>query len=248
MHRKQYALIILAVLCLFFLSGCVDLVQEITVDEDGAGSLRFALGVDSSVYPQFQKARPEGFTFENLLSSLNLDENVTDVIQNQYEENGKIWETFQISFSDITAAFNGGRRLGPGVITIAERNGGYLFTQFLDLGSSNVMLPGVNLLDLTGASYSVRLVTPQIVDTNGVHRAAGISTWDVPLSELLQGGSSVNLRSDYLLEPFEGTFIPWEVFFPYLVIGFLGLGSLTILLVILINTAKKRDKKLQLKL
>jgi hypothetical protein len=118
----------------------------------------------------------------------------------------------------------------------------------MDMESSNVLIPGINLLNLAGASYSVRLVTPQVVDTNGFHRAAGISTWDVPLSEFLQGGSSVNLRSEFLLEPYEGTFIPWEVFFPYIVIGFLGLGVLSILLVILINTAKKRDDSLQLKL
>ena len=248
MFRNKYLVKILAVLCLFFLSGCVSLVQEITVDENGSGSLSFALGVDSSVYPQFQEAMPAGFTFENLLSSLILDENVTDVVQNEYEENGKIWEKIQLSFSNIEAVFNSGRRLGPGLITIAERNGSYVFTQILDMGSSNVLIPGVKLLDLAGASYSVRLVTPQVVDTNGLHRAAGITTWDVPLSEFLQGGSSVNLRSEFLLDPYEGTFIPWEVLFPYIVIGFLGLGGLSILIVILINTAKKRDDSLQLKL
>ena len=248
MLRKKYAIKLLAVLCLFFLSGCVSLIQEINVHEDGSGSLNFSLGVDSSIYPQFLETMPEGFTFENLLSGLMLDENVTDVVQTQYEENGKNWETIQLSISDISAVFNGGRRIGPGMITIAERNGSYVFTQFMDLGSSNVVIPGVNLLNLAGTSYSVRLVTPQVLDTNGLHRAAGVSTWDVPLSEFLQGGSSVNLRSEYLLEPYEGFFIPWEVFFPYVVIGFIGLGGISILLVILINTAKKREDKLQLRL
>jgi hypothetical protein len=126
-QRKIYVLKILAMLCLVFLSGCVSLLQEITVDEDGSGSLSFALGVNSSVYPQFQEARPAGFTFENLLSALVLDENVTDVVQNQYEENGKIWETIQLSISDIAAVFNSGRRIGPGLITITEGNGGYVF-------------------------------------------------------------------------------------------------------------------------
>ena len=60
-------------------------------------------------------------------------------------------------------------------------------------------------------------------------------------------GSTVFLRADYILEPYEGIFIPWEVFFPYLVIGFLALCGLAIVTVIFVNTVLKREKAPTLK-
>jgi len=63
------------------------------------------------------------------------------------------------------------------------------------------------------------------------------------VSELVQEAETVYLQADYVLEPYEGTFIPWETFFPYVVIGFLAAGFLAILIVIIVNTRGKREKK-----
>jgi hypothetical protein len=48
-----------------------------------------------------------------------------------------------------------------------------------------------------------------------------------------------------VLEPYEGNFIPWEMIFPYAVAGFLGVGVVVILAVVILNTTNigKRDKK-----
>ena len=248
MKQNHFILKMIMLASLVLLTGCVNLIQEITIQEDGSGFLRFALGVDSAIYPQFQEAIPAGFAFDSLLSSLMLDPAVTDVVQNQYVENGKVWETIQVSISDFPAAFSGGRRIGPATITIVEQDESYRFAQVINMDATTMSIPGVNLLDLTGAGYTVRLDTPQVLSTNGLHTAAGTTTWEVPLSELLQGGATVSLRSDYILMPYEGTFIPWEVFFPYVVIGFLALGGLSILVVILVNTARRSSDALKLQL
>jgi hypothetical protein len=65
----------------------------------------------------------------------------------------------------------------------------------------------------------------------------------VALDDLLQGGTAINQRAVYTLEPYEGFFIPWEVFFPYVVVGFLGLGGVSILIVIIVNTVGKGQKE-----
>jgi hypothetical protein len=75
-----------------------------------------------------------------------------------------------------------------------------------------------------------------------VHIAAGTSTWEVSLSDLLQGEETIVLEADYSLEPFEGRFIPWDTFFPNVMMGFLGVGVVVIFVVIVVNTRKKEDQ------
>ena len=179
---------------------------------------------------------------ENLFATLILDEGVTDVNQAFYEEGNRTWTTIELQVGDMTELFVEERTFGPLTLSIRPEGDGFAFEQMLDLAQSNLDIPGVNLLDLTGAGYTVRLVTPQIVSTNGLQEAAGVSLWEIPLSDLLQGGESVFLDADYILEPYEGVFIPWETFFPYVVIGFLALGVVSILMVIIANTTGRDEK------
>lgn len=102
-------------------------------------------------------------------------------------------------------------------------------------------------MDLADVSFTVRLNTPQILGTTGVHEAAGVSTWEVSVSDLLEEEDRVTLTADYVLAPYEGTFIPWDILFPYVMGGFLGVGVLVILVVIVVNTRKKEDKQQRLK-
>jgi hypothetical protein len=235
-------LLILAVIGLLFLSGCANVLQELTIREDGSGYLRINIGVDSDLYPQFQESIPEGLELDNLLSGLLQDENVIDVTQDQYEAEGRTWDSIQLEMADVLAVFTEERRIGPMLMSIDEDEGIYTFSQLVDLNLSTVTIPGINLLDLSSAEYTMLLNTPQIVDTNGVQRAAGSSTWKISLRDILQGGESVYLEADYVLEPYEGVFIPWDLFFSYVVIGFLAMGGLAILLVIIVNTTGKREK------
>jgi len=57
----------------------------------------------------------------------------------------------------------------------------------------------------------------------------------------LRGDEAIFLQAAYKLEPYEGLFIPWEVFFPYVVIGFLSLGILSIFVIIIVNSRKKNE-------
>jgi hypothetical protein len=238
---RKFLLLILG-LNLLFLSGCVNLVQEVTVRQDGSGSLRFAVGVETSAYPQFQQALPEAYQLENLFATLVLDEKVTDVEQTNYQSGNQTWDTIEMQVVDMAALFAEERTFGPLTIDIDQGEDGFSFQQTLDLAQSNLEIPGVNLLDLSGAGYTVRLITPQILSTNGLQEAAGVSLWEVPLSDLIQGGETIFLGADYILEPYEGVFIPWETFFPYVEIGFLVLGLISILVVIIVNTTRKGEK------
>jgi hypothetical protein len=102
---------------------------------------------------------------------------------------------------DFTAVFGETRRVGPLSIELIEDETGFRFTQTIDVANSPLSIPGVNLMDFSSATYVVRLVTPQIVSTNGVQPTAGVSTWDIPLNEVLQGGSTAFLRANYVLSP-----------------------------------------------
>ena len=247
MTRTRIRFIILILLNLTLLTGCVNLVQEVIINQDGSGTLRFAVGVETSAYPQFQQALPEAFILENLFATLILDEGVTDVNQTFSEVGNRTWTTIELQVSDMTELFAEERTFGPLTLSIQPERDGFAFEQMLDLAQSNLDIPGVNLLNLTGAGYTVRLITPQIVSTNGLQEAAGVSLWEIPLSDLLQGGESVFLDADYILEPYEGVFIPWETFFPYVVIGFLALGVVSILMVIIANTTGRDEKPQKLK-
>jgi hypothetical protein len=68
-----------------------------------------------------------------------------------------------------------------------------------------------------------------------------VSEWEIPLEEFLRGDEAIFLQASYKLESYNGVFIPWEVFFPYVVIGFLTLGILSILTVIIVNSRKKDE-------
>ena len=245
MFTKQIRNIVLiaTILSLGLLSGCFTMIEEIEVLEDGSGTMRFALGVESDDYEAFREAIPEGFELENLFAVISRDENVTSIQFDRYEQNGLNWESVELEVADFPALFSQRRRIGTIEISVVENEGEFRFTQTLNVASSTLVIPGVNLMDFTSAAFSVNLVTPQIITTNGIQPTAGVSTWEIPLDEVLQGGSTAFLRADYVLEPYEGVFIPWEVFFPYVVIGFLGLGGLSILVVILRNTLGKREKE-----
>lgn len=246
MHRSRNFLIILMAACMLMLSGCVTLTQEITVREDGSGSLRFDLGVETDLYPQFQSSIPDGFQLNNLLATLIQNENVILIALDNYEANGYTWESIQLEITDFVVVFEQGRRIGPMTLAFTGSGSNYNFVQSIDVANSTLSIPGVNLMDLSGARYTVRLITPQIIGTNGVQQAAEISTWSVPLSELLQNGEQVNLRAEYSLEAYEGVFIPWDILYPYVVIGFLSIGGIAILSVILINTVARREKPEQI--
>ncbi len=238
---------ITAVIGLSLLSGCVSLVEEITVRDDGSGTLVFKLGVASEDYAAFHEAVPEGFELENLFATLARNEGVTAFTIDQTTQDGYIWDTVELEVEDFAAMFSQARRIGPITLEFDPTAEGFVVTQVINVADSPLRIPGVNLMDLSVASYEVRLSTPQIVTTNGVQPAAGLSTWSIPLDEVLQGGSTAFLRAEYMLEPYEGVFIPWELFFPYVVIGFLGLGGLAVVVVVIANTVIKREKAPRLK-
>jgi len=247
MKRSRIFSLSLAVICLVLLTGCVNLIQEITVEEDGSGTLRFALGVETTAYPQFQELMPEEMAFENLLANLILDENITDVTQDTYEEGGYTWQTIELDVANFAVLLTEERSFGPIILEIDQDGDTFLLLQTLDLEGSNMSIPGINLLDLSGAGYEVRLNTPHILSTNGLQEQAGTSVWEISLGDLLQGEETIFLQAEYVLEPYDGVFIPWETFFPYIVIGFIVAGLLAILVVIIVNTAGKREKEQTLK-
>jgi hypothetical protein len=238
---------IVGIISLLLLSGCINLQQEILVNEDGSGILRFAYGVDTVAYPQFEEMLPEGFRFENLFAGLIQDKYVTEVVTNNYETNDQTWQTIQFTVSDMVALLQEERRIGPLLLTIDEEDGYYIFEQSIDLALSNVAIPGIGLRELSGAKYSVRLLTPQVLDTNGTQREAGSSEWKVSIRDLAEEEESMYLSAEYVLEPYEGLYIPWQLYFPYIVYGFLGLGIILILVVIIVNTRGKGDEEMKIK-
>jgi len=240
-------LLLLAVILLMLLSGCVSLQEEISIEEDGSGTLLFAIGVETESYQQFQESIPEGLELENLLALLLQDENVTMRAQESYEADGRIWERIELEIADFVEVFSDEKRIGPLLLTLDEDEGVYYFTQMIDINLMTIGIPGMNLLDLSEVEYDVSLSSPQIITTNGVQRTADESTWDVALIDILQAGEVIFLEAQYTLEPYEGVFIPWALFFPYVVIGFLSLGAVSILIVIIVNTTTKREKPPQYK-
>lgn len=223
------------------------MVEEIRVNQDGSGSLRFAYGVETSVYPQLEETMPEEYRLENLFSNLIQDDRVTDFSLENYEADGRIWESIELEISNVVELFSEDRRIGPILVSIDENDGAYLFQQTIDMNLSNVAIPGINFLDLSSAEFTLFLHTPQIVNTNGVHRAAGLSDWKISVNDLVEERESLYVQAVYKLEPYEGYFIPWDVVFPMVVFGFLGLGVLSIFLVIYFNTRKNRENNHQLK-
>ncbi len=247
MKKRLPSLLLIAFLTLFALSGCINLYQDITVKEDGSGFLRFATSIETETYDAVQEQIPQGFQLEGLLSTLMQNENVTNVITDHYEADGRTWDTVELEVSDIATLLEEDRRIGLVMLSLKESDGTYSFGEIIDVQNTNLAIPGVNLMDLTGAGYTVTLNAPQIVSTNGLQTAAGATSWDVPLSDLLQGGETIVLEADYTLTPFEGTFIPWGTFFPYLMTGFLVLGVGAILVVIVVNTTKRKKNDLKIK-
>jgi hypothetical protein len=240
MNKRRRFLLILAFISLFLLSGCVNLVQVMTVREDGSGAVRLALGVETPYYEQVQEEMPEGYSLENLLVRLMQEELVTDVAREHYEQDGWTWDAIRLEIADFYALFNEERTIGPLQISLDEDGEEVVFLQALDLANAEFSIPGINLMDLTGAEYTVRFSAPQIVRTNGVQTAAGESVWELSPADLMQEGEGMTLQAVYSLEPYEGNFIPWETFFDVVVIGWLGLGVLAVLVVIVVNTTGRR--------
>lgn len=243
MKRISIKILLFAALSLILLNGCVSMVQEVTVHEDGSGTLRFALGVETASYEQFTEAIPEELTLENLLANTMLDEGVVDVQREEYESEGRKWEAVQIEVGDMADFLSQGRSIGPLVMTIdADEDGSFSFMQTLDLEEFTFRVPGIYLMDVGDAEYTLRLITPQIVQSNGVHEAVGTSVWENKLRTLIQSEDDLFVQADYVLEPYEGLFIPWDTFYSYVVIGFLAVGAISILVVIIVNTRRKAEE------
>jgi len=213
--KKRSGLIgLMGLLSLFLLSGCVQFVQEMTVNEDGSGMISFALGVESDAYEAFQEDIPEGYELENLLSRLMQEAYVTDVTRDHYEEDGWTWDSIQLDVADFSAVFaEGDLEIGPLIMELDETEEGYTYRQMINLAGSNLEIPGINLMDLSEVSYTVRLNTPHITSTDGVQEAAGVSVWEMTLSSVFQEGEQISMSADYVMVPYEGYFIPWDTFF-----------------------------------
>ena len=246
MNLRRLSLWIISIIVIALLAGCVSFEEDISVNPNGGGTLRFAYGVETSAYDQFTLALPQEYQLESLFSTLAQDENVTDVRLSNYEENGITWQTIEIDIVDLQAVFGDGRRFGPIIVTVSEEDGIYTFEQVLDLNLANVAVPGMYLLDIADANYQVQLDTPQIIDTNGLQPKAGTSTWQISLPDLVNEQGSIYLNAQYILTPYEGFFVPWEMYFPYLVYGFLGLGIISVLVIIIVNTSRKVEKEQKL--
>lgn len=242
MKKRRWYQILFGLLALFLLSGCVHLQQDMVVNEDGSGLLHFAFGVETENYAAVQEQIPEGMALESLLATLMSDELITDVTTGHYESRGYTWDTIDLVVSDFAALLEDDRRIGMAVLAVDEADGGYDFEQVLDLANTSLTIPGINLMDVSGARYTVTLTTPQILSTNGDQPEAGTATWEVTVPDLLQGGDTIILQADYSLTPYEGNFIPVKLLFPYVVMGFLGLGGLAIVAVIVFNTTRLGDK------
>ena len=247
MKRRRLIQILVGLLVLFLLSGCVQLRQDMLVNEDGSALLHFAMGVETEYYDAVQEQIPEGMSLQSLLATLLSDELVTDVTTDHYEDRGYTWDTVDLTVSDFAALLATDRKIGLAVLAVDETDQGYYFQQVLDITNTNLAIPGVNLMDLSGASYTVTLETPQILNTNGDQPGAGTAIWEVTVVDLLQGGDTIILAADYSLTPYEGNFIPVKLLFPYVVMGFLGIGGLAIVAVIVLNTTKLGDKQRGLK-
>ncbi len=241
--KNRFLLIVIAILNIGLLSGCFSIIQDIQVLEDGSGTMRFALGIKTDDYEAFQEAIPEGFEIENLFIGISNDENLTSMQINRFTKDGFNWESVELAVADFSALFGQRRRIGPLDITFLEQEGEFRFIQNFDMQNSSFAIPGVNLMDLSRAVFTVNFATPQITSTNGLQKGAGVSTWSIPLDEVLQDGSTAYLSANYVLEPYQGFYIPWEVFFPYLMIGFLVAGGLSIVIVIFVNTVIRREKE-----
>jgi hypothetical protein len=170
------------------------------------------------------------------------DEAITDVREDQYLADGYTWESIEMDVSDFSQLFTEDRRVGPLIMSLSQEDGNFIFTQTVDMAGSNIEIPGINLMDLTNASYRVRLQSPNIVNTTGVQPSSGLSEWEFTMQDLFRGEEALFLQAEYSLEPYEGVFIPWEVFYPYVVIGFLALGGVSILAVIIFNTRNKDEE------
>ncbi len=190
----------------------------------------------------------EGYQLENFLATVIQDETVTGVEEDHYEADSYTWDSIQLEVSDLSQFFTEDRRVGPLVMSLSQDENVYTFTQTVDMAGSNLEIPGINLMDLAGAGYIVRLTSPHIVSTTGVQPSSEVSEWEFSMEELLRGDEALFLQAEYSLEPYEGVFIPWEIFFPYVVIGFLAAGFLSILFVIIFNTRKKEEKIPRIKL
>lgn len=241
--KTQIAIILLSTLSLLFLSGCVTLTEEVHVKADGSGTLLFALGVETESYEQFQESVPEGLSLESLLALIIQDENVSVRNRDNYEADGYTWDSIELEINNFIDVFSEPKRMGPLLISMDEEEEVFYFTQMIDVNLLTIGIPGLKLLDLSEVEYNVKFSAPQIINTNGIQRTADETTWKVPVKDILQGGEVVYLETEYIMEPYEGVFIPWELFFPYVVIGFLALGGLSILIVILVNTTGKREKR-----
>ncbi len=247
MRKTRFALILIGLTGLLLLGGCVSFDEDILIKEDGSGTLRFAYGVETTAYSQFELALPQEYQLDSLFATLIQDENITDVRQQDYEEGGITWQSIEMDIADFPAVFADERRFGPIFMIFDEQDGTYHFEQTIDLNLANVSIPGIYLLDIADAGFEVQLVTPQIIDTNGIQRDAGVSTWSISLPDLVEESESIYLEAEYILEPYEGYFIPWELYFPYVVFGFLGLSIVSILAIIIVNTSKRGKKKQKLK-
>jgi len=242
MKRRRSLIIFIGVFTLFLLSGCVQFVQEMTVNADGSGSIALGLGVESGSYEEFQENIPEGYELENLLSSVMQEDYVLGFNEEHYEEDGWTWDYVRLDVSDFSAMFaDGDLEIGPVTIELDEDEEGYSLYQTFDMAYSSLAIPGINLMDLSEAGYTVRLTAPQITNTDGVQEAAGVSTWEVTLSDVIQEGGDISMAADYVMTPYEGFFIPWDTFYSELMIGFLVVGILAVFVVIIFNTTGKRN-------
>lgn len=244
MKKRIPFLLLISLASLLLLSGCVNLVQEVTIREDGSGSLRVALGVEEESYEYALELIPEGYEISNILSTISLDEYAVEVTEDHYETDGMIWDSVEVEFSDMMAVFGEERSFGPVTMVLKEEDGEYSFTEEIDVYSSTLTIPGVHLMDVASAAFNVHLTTPQIIRTSGLQVEAGVSTWEVSVFDLIEEDDLITLTADYWLEPYEGRFFAWEKWFPYMVLGFIGMGVLAILMIIIVNTTNigKRDK------
>ena len=183
MRKNVFVIAMLAALVL--LSGCLDIEEDIVINEDGSGSYRIAMIMDASLADMMEEGDSETMIDEG---------DFEDAETKTYtDDDGNFVSEATVNFDDLETfidEFNESSEDGGIILEYEDLGGTIRLTHIIEgsdsesggaLGDTGDF--GAEMLE--GLEWKLSITVPSVVDTNGeLDEETNTVTWEIPLTLL----------------------------------------------------------------
>lgn len=206
--------IVLLLLITLFISGCIEVEQEVWIHYDGSGKIRVKMGKNASLQKltSEDQLKSRQTKREAIQKKLLAHKNIQSVKLEEYESDNRHWEQFTLELNDIRKLQEHQQDISQlispedqsqiplesATVEIVAKPGGSYFIKY-KLTEANYKKKANPLTQgmLKGHYFTFRLHAPEISSANGLlfhHKKT--AEWKIPLTDIINPKEDIEIRAE----------------------------------------------------